>query len=464
MKRLLSILLVSILMMSLFSACAKKEDTPKDAGNSTGTTKTDSKKDDVKKDDTKKEETVKLIVWGGVPAESGPQALVDAWNANNPNTQVEYVRFVNDDTGNTQLDTAILSGEQIDLYFTYNVPLMKKRVEGGMMEPLTNYGVDTFIKENIAGEGVGIVEINDAIYGVPTAKEPIGFMFNKSMLESRGVTIPENWTMEDFMEISKQLTHEVDGVKVYGAHTYYSGLPLLIAGTVLGGDSFYKANGKESNFDAKEFKPLAQLKELMDLGYAMPYQDIFTRKLEAYAHPAFLNSEIAMMPFSAWMLRYVKDLENFPHDFVTTFAPYPTTEKGVANNYQGQLNNWLSINPNSKNKEQAWEFIQFWVTEGSPYMLAGGKMPVWNKANPDEVVAGILGEDAEKLFDVESYIKVMLNPDLNYVVDTITVAYPQVMQIFKEESEMYFLGATSDEEYFANMKKRADEAIKEELE
>ncbi len=57
----------------------------------------------------------------------------------------------------------------------------------------------------------------------------------------------------------------------------------------------------------------------------------------------------------------------------------------------------------------------------------------------------------------------MLNPDLEYIVDTITVAYPQVMQIFKEESEMYFLGATTDEEYFTNLKQRSDEVIKEEL-
>lgn len=459
MKRLLSILLAGILLMSLFTACSKKEVEPKDTA--TGTTKTET--ETKTETDTKTEEPVKLIIWGGVPAESGPQNLVDAWNAKNPNTQVEYVRYVNDDTGNTQLDTALLSGEPIDLYFTYSVDLMKKRVEGGMMEDLTSYGVDAFIKDNVVGAGDGIVTIEGTVYGVPTAREPFGLMFNKSMLESQAVTIAEDWTVEDFKEVSKKLTHEVSGVKVYGAHTYYAGLPLDISLPVLGGDHYYNENGLESNFDAKEFKTLSMLKGLMDEGYALPYEEIFTRKLEAYAHPAFLNSEVAMMPFSAWMLRYVKDLENFPHDFITTFAPYPTTEAGVPNNYQAQLNNFLSINSESAHKEQAWAFLKYWATEGSEFMLPGGKIPVWNKADPDDVTAGILGEDAQKLFDVEAYKKVMLNPDIEYIVDTVTVAYPQVMQIYKEESEMYFLGATTEEEYFTNLKQRTDEVIKEEL-
>ena len=79
-----------------------------------------------------------------------------------------------------------------------------------------------------------------------------------------------------------------------------------------------------------------QLKAMMDEGIAMPYEEIFSRKLDTYSHPAFLAEEIAMMPFSAWMLRYVNDEENFPHDFVTTFAPFPSTDDGTPDVYKRQ--------------------------------------------------------------------------------------------------------------------------------
>ncbi len=45
------------------------------------------------------DEVVTLQFWGGVPPEAGPQAVVDEWNEHNPDIQVEYTRFVNDDDG-----------------------------------------------------------------------------------------------------------------------------------------------------------------------------------------------------------------------------------------------------------------------------------------------------------------------------------------------------------------------------
>ncbi|MBC7960878.1 MAG: extracellular solute-binding protein, partial [Vallitaleaceae bacterium] len=368
-----------------------------------------------------------------------------------------------DETGNTKLDTALLSGEQIDLYFTYSVDGLKKRVEGGMMEPLASYGVEDFAKENIVGGLDGLVTINDALYALPTAKEPVAMMLNKNMLDALNITIPENWTVEQFSEIAKQLTAEVDGKKVYGTSVYYAGLPLDFAGPVLGGDSKYNAEGTASNFDAPEFVANASVKALIDNGSALPYEELITRKLETYAHPAFLAGEVGMMAFSAWMLRYVKDLENFPHDFVATFAPIPTTAEGVKNPYQAALNNHLCMNSNTEYKDQAWQFMQYWITEGSKYMYTAGKIPAWNKADLEEATKGILGENPEKLFDVAAYKKVMLNPEVLPIVDTITVAYPQMMQIYKEESEMYFLNVTTQEEYLANLKERCDAIIKEEL-
>lgn len=456
MKKVLSVLMVCFMIGSFLVGCGEKEKKNPSTENSSGDTSTSSK------DDHK--DPVKLIVWGGVPGESGPQDLVDAWNASHPEIQVEYVRFVNDDTGNTKLDTAILSGEQIDLFFTYGVDLMKKRVDSGMLENLDTDEVTAFIKDHIAGEGDGMVRIDGGLYAIPTVREPYGIMLNKGMLDEAGVTIPDNWTVEEFMDIAKQLTTEKDGKKVYGASiVIQGGLPLDISQAVLGGDHFYKASGDESNFDDETFKANAKLKELMDVGAAMPYEEVFSRKLDTYAHPAYLGSEIAMTHFSAWMLRYVKDLENYPHDFVTTFATFPTTEKGVANNYQAFLNNFICMNSKSAHKEEVMAFMKYWLTEGSKYMYKAGKMSVWKEADPEEATKAILGDNAEQLFDVEAYKKVMFNPDSQYIIDTITVAYPQLLEVYKEESEMYFLNNTTLEEYLSNTKKRADQEIKKAL-
>src|SRR4051812_18840853 len=82
---------------------------------------------------------VKLKMWGGVPAESGPQTVVDNWNAKNPDIQVEYVRFVNDDPGNLKLDTALLATQDIDLFMSYATQKLQKRVEGGLVLDLSMF-------------------------------------------------------------------------------------------------------------------------------------------------------------------------------------------------------------------------------------------------------------------------------------------------------------------------------------
>lgn len=411
---------------------------------------------------TTEDEVVKLVVWGGVPGESGPQDLVDAFNASHPNIQVEYYRFVNDDTGNTKLDTSIMSGEQVDVFFTYTTDLLKKRVNGGMVEPLENFGVEDFIRENITTELDQVSKVDGKYYALPTVKEFFGFMVNQDMLDAKGITINDDWTVDEFMEIAKQLADNTGDKPVYGVHPYSGGLPLNFALPVLGGDMYYKNEGKESNFDAAEFASIARIQELMIDGYAMPFEEIFAQKLEMYSHPAFLSGEVAMMPFSTWMLRYVKDLENFPHDFKTTFAAYPTTEKGVENNFRAYLNNNICMNSKSEYKDEAWTFIQYWIGEGSEYMLKAGKIPAWSKVDANLVSEKILGENAATLFNAEAYNRVVMNPNNAYVVDTITTAYPQIIEIYKEESELFFLGHSDKDTYLKNLKTRADKAIKTE--
>ena len=400
-------------------------------------------------------ETKQLVVWGGVPGEDGPDKIVEDWNKQHPEAQAEYVRFVNDDTGNTKLDTALQSGEQIDIFFTYSPDLMVKRASSGMLEDLENLGAKEFVDENILGGDESFLRVNNKIYGIPTVTEPTGIMINKDMLDAKGVTIPENWTISDYEEVARQLTGEVDGKKVYGCNVYWGGGPLSIARSILGGDEFYKSD-TETNFDAKEYQINTKFKAMMDEGIAMPYEEIFSRKLDVYSHPAFLSGEIAMMPFTAWMLRYVNDKENFPHDFVTTFAPFPSTDDGTPNPYQSENNNTICMNSQSRNKEEAWEFIKFWITEGSRYIA---KMPAWSGAAEDEIVAKILGENPEERFDVEAYKKVMLRDDFKYIVPTKTTALSEITQIYKEESQNYFLGVTSEEDYYKNLKERADKAL-----
>lgn len=57
----------------------------------------------------KSSEAVVLQWWGSFPENMGPNQVCEAFNKIDPNLQVEYTRFVNDDAGNTKLDVSLMS-------------------------------------------------------------------------------------------------------------------------------------------------------------------------------------------------------------------------------------------------------------------------------------------------------------------------------------------------------------------
>lgn len=131
-RKVLACMMAAVTMMSLVGGCSS---VPKETSGASGET--------VAASEAQKEagfgETVTLRMWGGVPAEAGPQAVCDNFNElyKDKGIQVEYERFVNDDTGNLKLETNLLSGTGVDLYMTYTPDVLTKRAEGNMALDLT---------------------------------------------------------------------------------------------------------------------------------------------------------------------------------------------------------------------------------------------------------------------------------------------------------------------------------------
>lgn len=112
MKKLISLVAVAALAASVFAGCGGQK-----AVDESPTTTANATTQEVKKD------PVKLVWWGAIPPESGPQGVVDNFNKMDPKVQVEYYRYVNDDQGNTKLDMALASGEQIDVFVNYGAQM-----------------------------------------------------------------------------------------------------------------------------------------------------------------------------------------------------------------------------------------------------------------------------------------------------------------------------------------------------
>lgn len=398
-----------------------------------------------------RQEPVTLEVWGGVPAENGPQDLIDAFQIANPAIAVNYTRYVNDDTGNTQLDTALQGGTPIDVYFTYALPRLAQRTGAGAATDLAPYMATDQAVMGWASTTAGVTSADGTYLSLPTTSELTFTYVNKRLLDEAGLTLPETWTFDEFQTMAETLSSGA----VYGTFAVPDE-----PRTKLGPNYWYKPDGLSSNFDDPAFRAqLERHRAMIDAGSAFPWTDVLAQDLRAYAQTPFLTEQDALWSTAAFSLRYVNDMEEYPHDFVTTFAPSPTPA-GVAEPWNlGSLNNWILMNSQAQQPEAARTFIRYWLTDGAQYLLRGGKIPAFPGTSEDAIVEGILGPNRETLYDVAAFRRVLFAPDLRYATDTETRGISQIAQIWQAETDRFLIGETELDETLTSIKEQADAAI-----
>lgn len=410
-----------------------------------------------------RDKVVHLNFWGAIPPETGPQELVDAWNKANPNIQVTYTRFVNDDSGNTKLETALIAGN-VDVFINYSWEIMQKRINNKLLEP-----IDPFLEQdklNLEEEfGPHPYVINGKKYFIPTLGGSNSFiMYNKDMVEQAGVKIPDAWTWDDYMDIAKRLTKGGGNDKVFGSIAFTSGEHWSgPARSLLNGDYTYKEGKPESNFDHPAFAKSLQVRYQMENvdQSQVPLIEMKASKMDMTAE--FTKGRAAMINSANHLLRDIRNTEKYPHTFITAFAPIPVLDASQKEVWSGGLREWISISPQAANKEAAWKFLKYYATEGYYPMIKSIRIPAWKKANSEDVAKLFLGDDRDKLFDVDSFTRHVLNNPMHRNLErNRTEAAAKILQIMTEESEKALLKEQSVDEAIQRMKTKADEAIKSE--
>jgi len=220
----------------------------------------------------------------------------------------------------------------------------------------------------------------------------------------------------------------------------------------------YAPDGKSAAIDTDDVKDLTEkYLQRVEEGIEPSYVDVTTQKME----PAnMLLTGKAAMVFGDWVVRNVKDTDNYPHDFKVGFARMPRLSADQENNYTTSYSDDLSINSKSQHPQEAMKFIKWYLEEGMDYVAPYARIPACKKYDADKVASLIFGEQSD-LFDMESAKNIYLTPTDFYVRKNMPVA-TEIYTILTEEFDKVFAGAQSVEETLQNAQKRADEKIAQE--
>jgi multiple sugar transport system substrate-binding protein len=298
--------------------------------------------------------SITYAIWGD-PAELSNQiALVEAFEAEHPDIDVEVT--VSDwDAYWTGLQTSIAGGDAPDVFAMDGPIFPDYQVRGVLLDLAPYIERDGFDVSALADAGVAHFTTDDGgQYGLPRDLNVVPLFYNKAMFDAAGLAYPdETWTWDDLIEAGKQLTIDEDGdglAEQWGFYTettdmenYWSELVWQAGGEIIADDASATLLGSEEAVSGLQF-----LQDLIYTHKIMPTPDLF-----AETGDAFEQGLAAMESNGSWL---VPTHEAAGIDF--GIAPLPAGPAGHA----------TSINPTgavvsatTDNPDAAWAFVKWLV-------------------------------------------------------------------------------------------------------
>lgn len=355
----------------------------------------------------------------------------------------------------------------MDVFQAYNSQTLLKRISNGSALDLSQL-LDSGkydLKGSLGDSGIAYIKKmsgESRISFIPMQFYVDYVMLNKAMVEKAGLTIPDAWSWAEYKDFMKKVADANQAVGVAVPWDWSAQMVAEFGRYNCDVNYWINSDGTLAMADQPAVKGALQLmSDMMQDKSMISYADVITKKLDFRSE--YLNGKAAaIMPGADWILRDVKDTAKYPHDFITTFAPVPTMESGGQLYYRESLNDFTSISSNSGDKEAALKFLMWYLDNGVTHMIPFGRMPSSQKINPDDVVKGMLGENAEKLFDTERYNKVIDSARKNgkFIVDDANPKYPAVHKVMQEEFEKALIKSKTVEQALADLKIRGDAELK----
>lgn len=436
MKKWGLLLLVVLLAMFTIVACSGKDEA------SSGKDGSESSDGEV---------TLKFVHW--VNEDVGKwQGVIEKYEAENPGVKVESIPLVENMNSRDyfkQLDLMASAGEEIDVIMFSNVNDLVKRIDAGLVEPITEY---------TKAEGIDINEVynnsypayNGEYYGLPMKNITGLVMINKAHLDEAGLEIPTEWTWDDYKDYAKKLTTDQHyGSYLHTWHELFSSLKLISKAE---NNLIVNEDGTSNVSDSMVSSSLELRNELENVDKSsVPFTEILSQKLDY--RQQFFSQAASMVPIYSYM---VTEWGQFTPEFEIAWAPWPKNSESDESTAPmgGDL---VSIAKISKHKQEAYDFMRWLTTEG--IVEQGIWSPSWKDADVDKVLETMVNGTAKPdAVHMES-----LKHALVSVKPTKTIAPPpyitEINTEYGAEVELYLLGEQDLDTTMKNIEERVQAVV-----
>lgn len=300
------------------------------------------------------------------------RAIVDTWNAQNPDVQVEYVQG----TWGSIHDYMVTSFETRDVpdIFHYEASAIIDFAARGYLTDLAAYIDEEMTDDIFEGAWLTVTDEDDSIWGIPFLWESLIILYNKDILDEAGIELPtiENpWTWGDIQAVAAELTVDKDGdgqIDQWGAAIPLRSPVNRILNLTLGFGGGYVVEE-----DGRHVIRVGDAEtELLSIIMNMMYVDqtAFPGAVGlsgTQVLPAFYEGDYALIPgIGVWARQQI--VQNAPENFNWGVLPPVKAQT----QHQGSNTQTLSIPTDARHKEEAMRFIEFFLSTENMAQLAQG--------------------------------------------------------------------------------------------
>lgn len=344
-----------------------------------------------------------------------------------PNVEVKYKSGILKEDYSSWLSKQLLMGEEPDLYMVLNEDFNSLASLGALknldqvIKEDDDFDADKFYQNTLE-----VGKYQEVQYALPYEVNPTLMFVNKTLLEKEGINLPkDNWTLDDFYNICKQLTKDKDNdgiIDQFGCYNY-GWLDAIYAS----GITLFNEDGTSCDFNNSNVKEAIRFIEKinsLNQGFSITSND-------------FDQGRVAFAPMQFSQYRTYK-----PYPY--RVSKYSTFEWEViempqkSNTHLTQLSSlMMGLSTRSKNSSLAWQLLkEFTYNKSSQqdiYKYSQGVSPLKAVTESKEVLK-LLEEDtmAESKIDMSVLNKVMYYPTAN----TRFKKYEAVMKIADNQITM----------------------------
>ncbi|MFC4782869.1 ABC transporter substrate-binding protein [Nocardioides sp. MAHUQ-72] len=296
------------------------------------------------------------------PTVKATKEIVDAWNADHPDTQVEYVQG-SWDSVQDQLVTQFQGGTAPDI-IQYESAAMTGFAQQGYLADLSDSFSDD-VQSSVSQDVWDTVTVDDKVIAAPTLLQSYVVFANEDLLKKAGVEMPtgDTWSWDDFQAAAKATTTD-------GVHGLGWGLGSPTATMLSLGENFGAAYFDGSGTDATMSVGDAEL-ELPERIHAMTYDDksldpVTLTQAGSDVMSGFLKGKYAMTVQGSYSAQTLA--ESAPKDFHWVAMPVLEGDSAA----QAANPQTLSVSAQSKDVEGAAEFIDYYMQAENLAKVAEG--------------------------------------------------------------------------------------------